>query len=120
MKKILAVALVLVFALTVFASCGGGGVAGTYKLKSMMGMEISALAALYGGDASEIEDMMSLVLKEDGTGSIVSDGDTSSFTWTQSGNTLTMTVDGESQDCTISGNEITMSQDGVEVVFVKK
>ena len=36
------------------------------------------------------------------------------------GNTLTLTVGSDSQDCTLSGNSFTMEEDGSKVVFTKK
>lgn len=119
MKKILCVSLCLIFCLAVLASCGGG-IEGSYKVKSVMGMDLEALASTLGQDVSEVEKMFSMELKSDGKGTITSQGETIDLTWKQNGNDLTITINGEDGKATVNGNEITISEDGVEMVFVKK
>ena len=122
-KKIIAVALIVLMSLTVLVACGAGGVAGDYKLKSMMGMDMEQLKSLYtsyGMDASEVEDLVTMTLNPDGSGKIVSSGNEQALTWKLSGSTLTLTSDGEDLACTLNGNEITITVDGVEAVMVKK
>jgi len=121
MKKILAIALVLVVALTVLVSCGGSaGIVGEYKLKSMMGMDIAALAEAFGSDASEIENSFSLVINADGTGTMKSEEGGGDITWKLDGDQLSMTAEGETITGTFDGTDITLTESGVSMVFTKK
>jgi hypothetical protein len=47
-------------------------------------------------------------------------GESIDGTYTLSGNTLTLTVGSDSQDCTLSGNTFTMEEDGSKIIFTKK
>ncbi len=68
------------------------------------------LAAL-GTDAG----YASLQLNEDGTGSLVMDGEAQDFTWADG----KLTADGESMDYTMDGDKITISTVGYEMTFVR-
>ena len=124
MKK-RALTLLLALAMIVsLAACGGGGsgAAGSYKMTKMnaagVEMNIDDLAALAGVDMT-----VTLELKADGnftldmsalgTGSV-------SGTWTASGNTVTLSSEGEDIAATLNGNTLVMEQDGQSLTFEKQ
>ena len=119
MKKFLALTLALVMALSLVA-CGGGAPA------SMKGTSWSVSKVSANG--MEIEGEMLASMGFEITINFTSDseytmealGESIDGTYTLSGNTLTLTVGSDSQDCTLSGNSFTMEEDGSKVVFTKK
>ena len=92
---------------------GGGGPAGSYKMTKMnaagVEMNIEDLAAMAGVDMTVTLDMSAL-----GTGSNVSG------TWTASGNTVTLSSEGEDIAATLNGNTLVMEQDGQSLTFEKQ
>lgn len=120
MKRTVAILLAAIMLVGLLAACGGSKAAGSYKLESVPGEdmeELEAMASLLGID---LEDMFSLELKSDGTGSITAYDEVEEFTWKQNGDTITMTQNGDSFDATYSDGRITMDLEGEEMVFVKK
>ena len=137
MKRIVALALVLVLVAAAFASCGGSANAeGTYVVKSIGGQTLEeAVKAQMGGlgdsvdlDAylkmmgiESLDDYMTLELKADGTATIsIVMQDAQEGTWKQDGNNVTITIDDEPQVFTLDGNELKASLDDQEYIFVKK
>ena len=116
MKKILSLALVLVFALSCFVACGG--VAGTYKFSYMemagvkyeAGSEIPVLGAF-------TEDSYVIELKDDGTAviSVNMMGMTQSMegTWEEADGKVSIEIAGEAQEVAIDGNTMTIGVDGL-------
>ena len=137
MKRIVALALVLVLVAAAFASCGGSANAeGKYVVKSVNGQTLEeAIKAQMGelGDSVDLDaylkmmgiesldDYMTLELKADGTASMnLAMQDIEAGTWKQDGNNVTITVDDEPQVFTLDGNELKASLEGQEYIFVKK
>ena len=137
MKRIVALALVLVLVAAAFASCGGSANAeGTYVVKSIGGQTLEeAVKAQMGGlgdsvdlDAylkmmgiESLDDYMTLELKADGTASMtLAMQDIEAGTWKQDGNNVTITVEDEPHVFTLDGNELKATIEGQEYIFVKK
>ena len=111
MKKI-ALLMVLVLTLGVFAGCGGSGSAasGTYELisikegdMSMAGEELESYAKLLGVKGALI------------TMELTSDGKTSTAS-----PLMDDPIDGDPIDGTLEGGKITLANDDLEMVFQKK
>lgn len=127
MKKLLTIllALVLCVACLGLTACKDD-VVGTYKFYSMTadGQTVvvgSAEANEYGITA----DYIIMVVKEDGTATITNNmlgGDEPyvvSGTWVKNNNSLTMTVQGESQTFTIDGDTLSLTEGGQTMVLKK-
>ena len=116
MKKILAIALVLILVFAVFSACSSGP-AGTYKLVRMSAATINFTPEDYGLD-------MTFVLKEDGSGSYTSvdNGvtDQGDITWKQDGNQITISVEGGDMVFDLEGKTMTIEKDGTTMVFEKQ
>ncbi len=136
MKRIIAIALVAIMVLVVFASCGGSSdAAGKYTVKSVNGksvedaikeslgeygegLDIDTILSLAGIDS--LEDYMTMELKSDGTVESSMAGVSQTGTWSQSGNTVTITIDGDAQEFSFNGTELSASAEGIDYVFVRK
>ena len=125
MKK-RALTLLLALAMIVsLAACGGGGggPAGSYKMTKMNAagvvMNIEDLAAMAGVDMT-----VTLELKSDGNFTLdmsaLGTGSNVSGTWTASGNTVTLSSEGEDIAATLNGNTLVMEQDGQSLTFEKQ
>ena len=136
MKRIVSLTLVVLMVAALFVGCGGGdsNPVGTYSFKSIngksledyfadykdqaeaAGMDFDALLALMGIDLSHPEEFMKLELMEGGkltlTAKMSVAEETKEGTWELNGDKLTMTVDGDPQECTFKNGEITMTMDG--------
>lgn len=118
MKRIVSLTLVVLMIAALFVGCGSDSVPGTYKLKKIndkgvkeffddLGMDLSTL----GVDASKLEDMMTMTLKDDGTAEIADnmdgDGKTVTGTWKQDGDKVTISADGEDMEFTFKSGALT-------------
>lgn len=113
MKKTLAIALVILMVASLFVACGEASAAGSYTCTSMTteGMTL---------DPSALGLEVTLTLNEDGTGAMSFGTESiSELTWKQNGNSIDLTVDGETETATLDGDTITLSEDGAELVFTK-
>ena len=112
MKKILALTLILVMVFALCA-CGGGknAAVGTWKLTGLFegGEDYSAYLAMLGMD-------MTLVLNEDGTGSMEMMGEKIDVTWGDG----KITNEGESIPFSVDGDKLTMEEDGSQLVFTRQ
>ncbi len=122
MKKVLALILVLVMVLSLTA-CGNDGVEGDYVLTGMeengedMFEMMQGLLAMAGMDG----DLMTLELSG-GKFTIASSLDDSlnvEGTYTQDGDKLVLTADGESHEVTYGGGKIVMEMEGTVLTFEK-
>ena len=122
MKKTLKTTLaVLMCAALLLGLCACGGSASSLKGTNWSVSKVSA-------NGMEIEGEMLASMGFEITINFTSDseytmealGESIDGTYTLSGNTLTLTVGSDSQDCTLSGNSFTMEEDGSKVVFTKK
>ncbi len=116
MKKIAALTLVLVMVLALCA-CGGGSdgknpAVGTWTIKTMTnGGETYSVA-----DVPTMKDFIVLDLREDGTGTITSGGETTPLTWDSSN----ITVEGDPASYSVSGDTLTLRSDSYTFTFVRK
>ena len=123
MKKALRTTLAVLMCaalLLALVACGGGapasmkGTSWSVSKVSANGMEIQGeMLASMGFE-------MTLEFTSDSEYTMEALGESIDGTYTLSGNTLTLTVGSDSQDCTLSGNSFTMEEDGSKVVFTKK
>ena len=120
MKKTMALALVLVMLVALFAGCSGSkgkyAAAGEYLCTSMTAEGLTMDPSAWGLE-------ITLTLKDDGTGTLKYAGDETEpkpLTWSQNGETMTITVDGEAAVATYKDNQVTLSQEDYEMIFTKK
>ena len=72
-----------------------------------------------GMSRANLSDFLTLTLKSDGTVVSASMGQTSNGTWTRSGNTVDITINGSKRSLTWNGNTLSGSFDGESYVFKK-
>lgn len=123
MKKALRTTLAVLMCaalLLALVACGGGapasmkGTSWSVSKVSANGMEIQGeMLASMGFE-------MTLEFTSDSDFKMGAMGEYVEGTYTLSGGTVTMTVDGEAVDAALSGNTITMEEDGAKIVFSKK
>ena len=139
MKRIVSLTLVVLMVAALFVGCGSSdSLDGTYKLKAIDGKNVkeyfTAIAEkggktlqtvldFMGIDENTLDNLMTLVLKSDGTFSLNSkmDAEEKSYdgTWTQDGDKLTLTMDNEPQEFTLKDGELTFAVDGMTMTLGK-
>lgn len=121
--------LAVIFFAFGFTACGDTGLAGTYKFSYVSTTVDGQTVLVYAGDEYEgklfHEDLMQIVLKEDGTMtiSIEIDGVSESVTgtWEQGeGNVITLFEEGESMEVTVEDGKITFDFYGQGIVTLEK
>ncbi|MDL2218163.1 hypothetical protein LJC27_05840, partial [Christensenellaceae bacterium OttesenSCG-928-M15] len=123
-KKMVALLSVLMVCAMVFAACGGTAASaeGKYVISAMKesstGMEITGdlLATMLGGDTEAIY----IELKSGNNFVMVIPDEKGEGTYELSGETLKLTVDGDTQECTLKDNVISMSMSTATMEFTKK
>jgi hypothetical protein len=113
MKKLVALCLVLVLVVAMVA-CGGGGknpAVGTWKLTGLFEGEedYSAYLAMLGMD-------LTIVLNEDGTGTMEMMGEKLDITWADG----KIMNEGESLSFSVDGDTLTISEEGERMVFTRQ
>ena len=139
MKRIVSLTLVVLMVAALFVGCGSSdSLDGTYKLKAIDGKNVkeyfTAIAEkggktlqtvldFMGIDENTLDNLMTLVLKSDGTFSLNSkmDAEEKSYdgTWTQDGDKLTLTMDNEPQEFTLKDGELTLELKGMTMTLGK-
>ena len=122
MKKTLKTTLaVLMCAALLLGLCACGGSASSLKGTNWSVSKVSANGMEIQGEMlASMGFEMTLEFTSDSEYTMEALGESIDGTYTLSGNTLTLTVGSDSQDCTLSGNSFTMEEDGSKVVFTKK
>lgn len=137
MKRVISVILVSLMVAALFTGCGkSADIAGKYIVKTVNGetLEESFKKSLeefgeYTLDdyleligLESLDDFMTIDLNADGTAqvSVAMEDEESKGTWKQSGDKVTITIDGEAVDFTIKGNELSAKLDDQDYVFIKK
>ena len=131
MKKLLTIMVVALLAVCYFGlvACGGG-VEGTYKFKSMTyeGQTYNIGDVAPWGDDVLTADSNTFELKKDGTAvatsNVAGQVETQNGTWTQDGNTITVSITVEDQTQTVTmtldGNVLTYNvTEGMTYVYEK-
>ena len=121
MKKITAVLLAALMAVLLLAACGGASGepdpnVGTYKLDTIMGMDMQTAADILGQDMT---DYLQIILKEKGKGTIVVEGEEYSMKWEAEGTTLKIDDGSDSMEGTLEDGKISLVFEGSEVTFIK-
>ncbi len=124
LSKLTALMLVLL-CLFGLAACGGSKPTGVYNLESIesggVSLTVSDLKSLLGEEAADFS--VTLEIKEDGTfildAASLDEGMNGEGTWTQSGNQLSMTADGDTITATLKGNTISLTESDTTMVFKK-
>ena len=125
MKRTISIILAALMVVFMITACGGASsAAGKYYVKSIGGLSITDYfnAELEGTEGSEgftvqdfldimgipsLEEYMTMELKTDGSAIVAVGGeDPQTGTWTQSGDKVTITLDGDAAEFTLKGNEI--------------
>lgn len=121
MKKLgIVLALLICTVCMGLAACGNSPV-GTWKLESMTTNGITIKVGDSDSTFSISEDICVLEFKDDGTVTMSAMGVAEGTgTWTQKGNTVTITFEDESHDVTIEDGKITISSEGTTMVLAKK
>ena len=120
MKKILSITLVtiLVFSALVLTACGGSSSGSEDLSNSKYVGTWKNTGISMGTESGKLDVEFTLVIKGDGTGELVSEGETSSFTWkpvdkgfkTAGDMKLTFTDDGDNIKATIIGADLTFEK----------
>ena len=127
-KKLVVAVCMMVAMVAVLCSCGKSN-DGTYVISNMMGMDVQSLLDLYagmGGDDASVpktaEDLMTLEIKGNSftMSSKMEDEQNQSGTCEINGETIKLTVDGETIEGTIKDGVITLTEDGSSMEFKKK
>ena len=132
MKRILALALVVLLVAALFTGCAAKP-EGTYKIETIDGKNVKD----YFKEAFELDDdtidsalellgvesfdeIMKITMKSDGNFTIDYMGQEMAGTWKLDGEKLTLTnEDGEDQEATFKGGKIIIDMDGEEMVLGK-
>ena len=122
MKKTLKTTLaVLMCAALLLGLCACGGSASSLKGTNWSVSKVSAHGMEIQGEMlASMGFEMTLEFTSDSDFKMGAMGEYVEGTYTLSGGTVTMTVDGEAVDAALSGNTITMEEDGAKIVFSKK
>ena len=137
MKRFISLAVIALMLVALFAGCGNSSPVGKYVIKTIDGQSpedaYKAVLEEYGEGASidellevagisSLDEMVTFEFKEDGTmtSTLAMEEETLEGTWTQDGDKLTITMDGESEEFKINGKELSCNMDGQEYVFIKK
>ena len=129
MKRILSLVLATLLLAALFAGCELlGSPAGTYTVQTIngqsvkdyyttaakeeYGVDLTGLLSLLGIDLDHPEELMSIVLKEDGTveykSGLLGDMKVASGTWKQEGGKLLLTLGGETKELEYRNGKITV------------
>ena len=124
-KKLLAITMVAAMMLGLVACGGGKSISGTFKVSSVDGKSVEdtikeAEAAGLTMSASDIEDLMVIEFGSGDSVTVKSAGESKSGTYKLDGETLSITIDNETENFTYSGDEISMDADGSKIVLKKK
>ena len=92
---------------------------GTYRLKSLMGFSVELLAAMSEIDVDVLQEIFVIELKADGVGIIRMEEDYGEVNWTVEGETLILSVEGESIEGTIKDGVITLVIDDTSIELAK-
>ena len=135
MKRVISIAMAVLMIAALFVGCAGSGPAGKYVVKSIDGKTVDEMldeTAQSAGMSKEdlmkqmnitsAEEIITMELKDDGTATMVVNmlSSTKTGTWKQEGNTVAITIDGETSNFTLNGNELSNSEGEQTYVFVKK
>ena len=120
MKKVLAMILAALLAVSMLTACGGGGKddpnVGVYNLDTMAGMTMDELEELLGEDMSE---MLIIELKAGGKGSMTVEGEEGNIKWEMDGDNITISDSSDELKGTLVDGTLTLDFDGEECTFVK-
>ena len=128
MKRTISLILAVLLVAALFAGCElFGSPAGTYTLKTIngktlreyytesakdYGIDVEKLLKLLGIDLDHPEELMSIVLNEDGTveyrAGLLGDAKVASGTWKQEGGKLILTLAGETKELDYKNGKITL------------
>lgn len=92
---------------------------GTYRLQSLMGFSVELLAALSEVEVDVLQEIFVIELKADGVGIIRMEEDYGEVNWTVEGETLILSVEGESIEGTIKDGVITLVIDDTSIELAK-
>ena len=110
MKKLISLVLILCMACMLIPALADGDAAGVWYVKTMKQGEQEM-------DMASVGMTFTLTLNADGTCAFDMAGDVSEGTWSQEGDTVTITIDGDPASGTMADGLITLSQGSVEMVF---
>ena len=82
------------------------------------GMDLDTLLEYLGLDS--VENFVTLEIKDGGKFILTNFEDSMEGNWTQDGNKIKLTIDGEVEEATINGDKITLVEDDSTLVLVKK
>ena len=120
MKKLLALLLVLMISTVILTACGGDsdGLSGRYNV----------VAVTEGGETMTADQFVEFGLDLDefylefidnSNVRFMIFGEVEEGTYQLTGNSVAITIDGETERAVIDGNKITLAADGTEMVFEK-
>ena len=135
MKRIVAITLAVLMLTALFAGCGSSGPEGKYVVKSVDGQAVNeafdAAAKAANTSADEYlkmlgidnpEELATIELKSDGSATMSSKAFSYSGdgTWTQDGNKISITIEGDTSVFTLNGNELSNDTGDPKYVLIKK
>ena len=119
MKKVLALMMSLLVALTLSACSGDSGISGTYELKEMSvaGVTVTPDDALW--DTTTQGQEAKIILESNDNCSVDIFGQKGTGTYEVDGSTVTITIDGDPQEFTLKDNQLIAEIGGTSLVFEK-
>ena len=122
--KFMAAVLMLVTMAFSLVACGGSDATGTYIITEMAGVSVDSLIQQYkeaGLGEVKAEDLSKLILSSDGTFTITAQGESDSKgTYTASGSTVKLTVDGDTAEGTLSDGVLSINMGGIAMKYKKQ
>ena len=122
-KRVLAIVLAVFLLAALLTACGGGGndskYVGKYYMSRIADWSAKEYADLFGISEQEAKESMWVELKSGGKATFFTDDEAEEVSWKVSGETLTLTAQGEEMSGTIKDGVITFDLDGETLELTK-
>ena len=123
MKKLIVAVMMMAAMAFVLCSCGGGNADGTYVPETVNGQDVATLLEAYkatGQGEMTAEQISKVVISGKNITISAMESIEQSGTCEVSGNTIKITIGGQTKECDFTDGKITMSEGGQTIVYKKK